>query len=56
MQCMQEHPIIFKIAEQLESSEESVKWKEWQKPEKKSSVNIEKVTKKGAIADLVNHI
>ena len=41
---------------QLESSEESVTWKEWQKSEKKSYVNIEKVTKKGTVSDLVNHI
>ena len=48
--------LFSKLTEQLESSEESVSWKEWQKPEKKFYVNIEKVTKKGTVSDLVNHI
>ena len=48
--------LFSKLTEKLESSEERVIWKEWQKPEKKSYVNIEKVTKKGTVSDLVNHI
>ena len=48
--------LFSKLTGQLESSEESVTWKEWQKAEKKSCVNIEKVTKKGTVSDLVNHI
>ena len=37
--------LFSKLTEQLESSEESVTWKEWQKPKKKSHNNIEKNTK-----------
>ena len=48
--------LFSKLTEQLESSEENVTWKEWQEPEKKSYVNIEKVTKKGTVSDLVNRI
>ena len=48
--------LFSKLTEQLESSEESVTWKEWQKSEKKSYINIEKATKKGTVSDLVNHI
>ena len=48
--------LFSKLTEQLKFSEESITWKEWQKSEKKSYINIEKVTKKGTVSDLVNHI
>lgn len=45
-----------KLIESIESHELSASWKLWQKPEKKSYINIEKVTKEGSVTDLINHI
>lgn len=42
--------------ENVESLELTISWKLWQKPEKKSYISIEKVTKEGTVDDLIKHI